>query len=148
MTKRSALYLFLVGLSTFFALGCNTTKTIYRSSTSNKDYQAIKAVTLSHCGCTHIYASNDKNGELTFEILYTDNLARKTVFSQPPNSKTPQMYSLLATTSDNFTTPFDSLDIKIFNAIDSAIIEREGMVYPVRWTKYKGYVADTLLNRN
>lgn len=128
-------------------MGCDTTRNIYKSSTSKKDNLTINAVTLTHCGCTHIYADNYKNGKLTFQIFYNDNLARKTIFDYS-NNKTPQTISLLATTSEHFTTAFDSLDMKIFNAIDSAIIKKQGIVYPVRWTKYTGYVVDTLLNRN
>ena len=108
----------------------------------------INAVTLTHCGCTQLYANNYKNGKLASQVFYNDNLARKTIFDYTNNSKTPSTYSLLATTNENFTTPFDSLDLKIFTAIDSAIIKKQGFVYPLRWTQYRGYVADTLLNRH
>jgi len=107
----------------------------------------INAVTLTHCGCTQLYADNYKNGKLISQVFYNDNLARKTIFDYTKNTKTPTIYSLLATTNENISTPFDSIDLKIFAAIDSAINKNQGFVYPVRWTKYRGYVADTLLNR-
>jgi hypothetical protein len=104
----------------------------------------INAATLTHCGCTNLYAANYKNGQLSVQIFYNNNLARKTIFTYTQGNKLPQTYSLLATTSENFTTPFDSLDLKIFNIIDSVIINKQGITYPIRWTKYKGYVADTI----
>ena len=136
----------LIGLTLFAMLGCDTTKNIYKSSTSKKDYVTIKAVTLSHCGCTEIYAESFKNGKREFQIFYNDNLARKTIFDYNTSSKTPATNSLLATSNDNFTTPFDDLDSKIFSLIDSAIANKQGIIYPVRRTIYKGYIADTLLH--
>ena len=127
--------------------GCDTTKTIYKSSTSKKDYLTIKAVSLTHCGCTELYADHYKNDKLVFQIFYNDKVVRKTIFDNTNNSKNPQTRSLLATTSESFTTPFDSLDLKIFRAIDSTKYRLQGFVYPLRLTQYKGYISDTLLNR-
>jgi hypothetical protein len=135
----------IIGLTLFSILGCDTTRNIYKSSTSKKDYVTINAVTLSHCGCTEIYAENFKNGKRMFQIFYNDNLARKTIFDYKASAKTPAMTSLLATSNDNFTTPFDDLDAKIFSLIDSAIVNKQGIIYPIRRTIYKGYIADTLL---
>lgn len=146
--RSKTIIVFIVWVMNFLIIGCDTTRTIYKQSISKNEYFTINAVTLSHCGCSHIYADNYKNGKLTFQIFYNDNIARKTIFDYTNNSKKPKLNSLLATSLDNFTTPFDSLDLKIFNAIDSAILKKEGIVYPVRWTKYKGYVTDTLLNQN
>jgi len=137
----------VMGLTCFLFFGCDTTRNIYKSSTSKKDYLTINVVTLSHCGCTQIYADTYRSGKLVSQVFYDDNLARKTIFDYTNNSKTPNAYSLLATTNENVTTAFDSLDLKIFAAIDSAISKKQGIVYPLRWTKYKGYVADTLINR-
>ena len=149
MTARQSNFnLLLLCFTTVIMTSCDTTRNIYKNSTSKKDYLEINAVTLTHCGCTHLYADNYKNGKLTFQIFYNDNIARKTLFNYAENSMSPQKYSLLATTSENFTTPFDSLDLRVFNAIDSAIITKRGIIYPVRSTKYRGYVADTLLIRN
>jgi hypothetical protein len=149
MTSKQLYFsLIIIGLTSFLFVGCDTTRNIYKSSTSKKDYLTINAVTLTHCGCTQLYADNYKNGKLVSQVFYNDNLARKTIFDYTNNSKTPNTYSLLATTNENFTTPFDSLDLKIFTAIDSAIIKKQGFVYPLRWTQYRGYVADTLLNRH
>ena len=149
MTSKHLYFsLIFIGLTSFLFVGCDTTRNIYKSSTSKKDYLTINAVTLTHCGCTQLYADNYKNGKLVSQVFYNDNLARKTIFDYTNNSKTPNTYLLLATINENFTTPFDSVDLKIFAAIDSAIIKKQGFVYPLRWTHYRGYVADTLVNRH
>jgi hypothetical protein len=142
MTSKNFYFqLILIGLTLFTISGCDTTKNIYKSSSSKKDYVTINAVTLTHCGCTEIYAESFKNGKREFQIFYNDNLARKTIFTYSLNSKTPSTTSLLATQDDNFTTPFDNLDSKIFSIIDSAIANKQGIIYPIRRTLYKGYIA-------
>ena len=146
--RLSFFHLVIIGLTNFLFSGCDKTKNIYKSSTSKKDYLTINAVTLTHCGCTHLYADRYKNGKLDFQVFYNDNLARKTMFDYSRDSKAPQTYSLLATTNESFTTPFDSVDLEIFRTIDSAIIKKQGFIYPIRRTQYKGYVVDTLLNPN
>jgi hypothetical protein len=145
--KRPFLHLIIIGLTIFVIAGCDTTRNIYKSSSSQKDYFTINAVTLSHCGCTQIYAESFKNGKKEFQIFYNDNIARKTIFTYGSNSKTPETLSFLASTNDNFTTPFDQVDSRIFSIIDSVIVNKQGFVYPIKRTVYKGYVADTLLQR-
>ena len=146
-TKQLYFHFIFIGLTILLIAGCDTTKTIYKSSTSKKDYLTIKAVNLTHCGCTELYADHYKNDKLVFQIFYNDKVVRKTIFDHTNNSKNPQTRSLLATTSESFTTPFDSLDLKIFRAIDSTKYRLQGFVYPLRLTQYKGYISDTLLNR-
>jgi len=145
--KQSYFHLTLISLTLLFLVGCNTTRTIYKSSNSKKDYVTINAVTLSHCGCTEIYAESFKDGKREFQIFYNDNLARKTIFKYSKDSKTPTTTSLLATSNDNFTTPFDNIDSKIFSLIDSAIVNKQGIIYPVRRSLYKGYIIATLLQQ-
>ena len=145
--KKIFLHLIFIGLTIFAISGCDTSKNIYKSSTSKKDYITINSVTLSHCGCTEIYAESFKNGKKEFQIFYNDHLARKTFFTYSANSKTPTLTSLLATQNDNFTTPFDEADLKIFSVIDSSIANKQGIIYPIRRTIYKGYIKDTLINR-
>lgn len=148
MILKSPFLQFVIIVLAFFSIfGCNTTRNIYKSSSSKKDYVTINAVTLSHCGCTEIYAESFKNGKREFQIFYNDNLVRKTFFSYNQNRKTPSLTTLLATPNDNFTTPFDETDLKIFTIIDSAIANKQGIIYPVRRTMYKGYIKDTLINR-
>lgn len=146
--KNSFSQFFIIGLTLFIICGCDTTKNIYKSSSSKKDYITINAVTLSHCGCTEIYAESFKNGKREFEIFYNGNLARKTFYNYTTNSKSPTVTSLLATSNDNFTTQFDETDLKIFSLIDSAISKKQAIIYPIRKTIYKGYIKDTLINRN
>ena len=146
-TKQLYFHFIFIGLTILLIVGCDTTKTIYKSSTSKKDYLTIKTVNLTHCGCTELYADNYKNGKLDFQVFYNDRIFRKTIFDNTKNSKTPQTRSLLATTGENYTTPFDSLDLKIFNAINLSKYRLQGFVYPLRLTQFKGYIADTLLIR-
>jgi len=143
MTDRPLIIIALIATS---LVGCDTTRNLYKSSTSKKDYLTINAVTLSHCGCTEIYAESFKNGKRDFQIFYNDNLARKTIYTYNSDSKVPGTKYLLATPNDNFTTPFDELDTKIFSLIDSAIATKQGFIYPIRRSLYKGYINDTLLN--
>ena len=145
--RRQFLPTIALGLTVFVITSCDTTRNIYKSSSSKNDYFTIKAVTLTHCGCTEIYAESFKNGKRGFQIFYNDNLARKTIFTYSLDSTTPATTSLLATPNDNFTIPFDDLDSKIFSIIDSAIASKQGFSYPVRRTLYKGYIADTLIHR-
>ena len=104
-------------------------------------------MTLSHCGCSEIYAESYKNGKKEFQIFYNDNLARKTIYSYNSDSREVESKSLLATPNDNFSIPFDSLDFRIFTIIDSTILKGKVFVYPIRRTIYKGYVTDTLIQR-
>jgi hypothetical protein len=145
--KKTLLRFIFIVLTIFLFVGCDTTKNIYKNYSSKKDYVTINAVTLSHCGCTEIYAESFNNGKRVFQIFYNDNIARKTIFNYSLNDKIPTTTSLLATPNDNFTTPFDNLDVKIFSIIDSAILKKQGIVYPVRRTVYKGFIADTLIRR-
>ena len=134
-----------IGLGASLLAGCDTTRNIYKSSNSKKDYLTVNAVTLTHCGCTHIYAESFKNGRREFAIFYNDNVARKTIFTYSPGSKTPATTHYLATADNNFTIRFSDLDSEIFSIIDSAIVKNQGIVYPVRRTIYKGFITDTLL---
>ena len=112
---------------------------MFISSTSKKNFLDVKAVTLSHCGCTQIFCYKDGKNLIFYE---GDNLARKTIYKYNNTRKTPQKLVLLATNKDDFTTPFDSLDTKIFSLIDSVIIYKRGRVYPLRRTQYRGYIND------
>ena len=76
---KQNLFLALLSMTIAVFLGCDTTKTIYKSSSSKKDFITINAVTLTHCGCTHLYIGNFKNGKKDFQLFYNDNLARKTI---------------------------------------------------------------------
>ena len=146
-TKLSYFQLIFISLTIILVVGCDSTRTIYKSSASKNEYLTIKAVNLTHCGCTELDADHYKNGKLIFQIFYNDIIVRKTIFDYTNNSKTPQTRSLLATTGKSYTTSFDSLDLEIFKAIDSTKFRLQGFVYPLRLTQYKGYIADTLLSR-
>ena len=146
-TVKKFSYLLVIGWIITSLGGCDTTRNLYKSSSSKKNYFTVKAVTLSHCGCTEIYAESFENGRKEFQIFYNDNLARKTIYHYNSKSKTPEVTYLLATPNDNFTIPFNELDSRIFTIIDSAIEKKQGMVYPIRRLMYKGFIADTLIRQ-
>ena len=145
--KKSFYELVVIGIIIFAFVSCNSTRNIFKSSSSKKNFFIINAVTLSHCGCSEIYAESYKNGKKEFQIFYNDNLARKTIYSYNSDSREVESKSLLATPNDNFSIPFDSLDFRIFTIIDSTILKGKVFVYPIRRTIYKGYVTDTLIQR-
>src|SRR6187455_1877823 len=96
-TVKKFSYLMVIALTIAFLGGCDTTKNLYKSSSSKKNYFTIKAITLSHCGCTEIYAESFENGRKEFQIFYNNNLARKTIYHYNSNSMTPEVTYLLAT---------------------------------------------------
>ncbi len=143
MTNRKHLIIFLV-LALLF-LGCNSTKTIYKSSTTQYGRFTIKAVTLTHCGCTHIYINHYQKGKKDFDIFYNDKVARKTIFTYGNKNKATVEKYLLATKENNFTTPFDSVDVEIFRKLDSLILNKADFVYSLPRPQYMGFVNDPYL---
>lgn len=127
-----------------FIISCDTTRIVFKSHPTENSYYTIKALTLSHCGCTFIYATHYTNRENDFQILYNDKIARKTFFTTKDQQQQPQNY--FATEDSNFTIPFDSLDKEIFRKIDSLIINKSGIVYELRRANYKGYIKDDRVN--
>ena len=139
----------LTGCSVGFLLFYRDSKTttIYRSSTSKINYYVIKATTLSHCGCTDLNIEYYKNGKPNFNLFYNGNIARKTIFEFDAKLKVKDTISLITTSSNDYTTPFDSLDIEIFNRIDSIALQKpKGLVYQIKRPIYKGYINDPFLN--
>lgn len=147
IVKTGILFFIFVSCCTSCGLGMllfcreSKTKTIYKSSSSKKDYYIIKATTLSHCGCTNLAITNYKNGKKTFIIDYTNNRVSKTVYRLNTITNTPDTQRLLATNISFYTTPFDSLDNQIFRTIDSLNKQKiKGFIYPVTITEYKGFI--------
>lgn len=119
------------------------TATVYRSSDSNTDYFIIQATTLSHCGCTHLYVDNYKNGRKEFQLFYSDQIARKAIFLSDGQTNAVDTLWLMATPQDDYTTSFDTLDVAIFSRIDSMAVHKpEGVVYPIKRVDYKGFIKD------
>lgn len=147
-TMRLTRFLYFSLVCTILLIvSCNTSKSIYRSSSSKKDYLEITAFTLSHCGCTDLYVDSYRNGKKEFQLFYTNNLARKSIYTYQAGQKLPDTLRLLATTSNDFSIAFDSIDIEVFRRIDSIAIKKpSGVVYAVKKTNYKGYIKDPLYN--
>jgi hypothetical protein len=117
------------------------TTTIYKSSDSNENYFIVKATTLSHCGCTHLNIDNYKNGKKDFHIFYNGTVAYKTIYKSDSINQNDTLR--LFATSNNYTIPFDSIDIEVYNQIDSIAIHKpKGIVYQINMTKFKGYIND------
>jgi hypothetical protein len=123
------------------------TSTIYKSSDSKKDYYIVNATTLSHCGCTDLHIDNYKNGKKEFNLFYNGNIARKTIYKFDSKINQRDILRLVATSNNDYTTPFDSLDIAIFNRIDSIAIQKpKGIVYQIKRTEYKGFINEPYYN--
>ena len=123
------------------------TVTVFKSSPSKKNYYVIKATTLSHCGCTDLHVDNYKQGKKDFTIFYHDDIVRKSIFSYDSQTNHKDTIRLVATPYNNFTTPFDSLDLEIFKRIDSISIQRpKGIVYEIKRPVYKGFINGPYYN--
>lgn len=134
-----------IGLLLFYR--DSKTEIVYKSPSSKNDYFVIKATTLSHCGCTFLDIYNYKMGKQDFHLFYSENVVRKTVYKFNSERGVADTLRLMATTSDGYIYAFDSLDIEIFKRIDSIAIQKpKGIIYPVKITKYKGYIGDFSYN--
>ncbi|MFT3847028.1 MAG: hypothetical protein QM725_18370 [Lacibacter sp.] len=154
--KRFFLFIFLTVIVGSFS-GCtigfllfyrdSKTATVYKSSASKSDYYIIKATTLSHCGCTFLDIYNYKNGKKDFHLFYSDNVVRKTVYKFDSEIGRSDTLHLMATAGGGYIYAFDSADNEIFKRIDSIAIQKpKGIIYPVKITKYKGYIGDISYN--
>lgn len=122
-------------------VGCDSTRTLYKSADSKKDFWIVNAYTMSHCGCTQLFVENYKNGRHNFRLLYTDNIARKHIYQYNEKGQIADTVTLLAR-SDNFKIPFDSLDNQMYQKLKTIINNKEGLVYEMKWTDYKGYIRE------
>ena len=121
------------------SVGCNTITNVYKSPDHKSTYLTINAVTLSHCGCTHLYADFFKNNKKEFEIFYDGNVASKKVYEHN-NKKITNTINLLAT-NGSYTIAFDSLDIEIFKQLNIiANRKSNGIIYPFKGKEFKGYI--------
>ncbi|MEJ1240504.1 hypothetical protein WBG78_20340 [Chryseolinea sp. T2] len=124
----------------FTLFACDTSRMLYKSSDSRRDYWKVKAVTLNHCGCTDLFVDNYVNGRRDFQIMYTgDGGARKYFYKYSEQSKVIDMVMYDAST-ERYEIPFDSLDTKIFERIKTIIETPNAVPYKMKWVGYKGYV--------
>lgn len=93
---------------------------------------------MSHCGCTQLFVEKYKGGKNEFQIMYTDFNARKYVYGYNDKGLISDTTFLIANT-DMVEIPFDSLDREIFTKIKTIIERKDGLVYEMKWTEYKGY---------
>ena len=94
---------------------------------------------MSHCGCTQLFAEKYRNGKNEFQIKYTDDFAKKSIYNLSDKGAITDTVVLIARAS-NFEIPFDSLDNEIFKRMKTIVYKKEGLVYEMNWTEYKGYV--------
>lgn len=121
--------------------GCDTTRILYKSGDSKKDYWTVNAFTMSHCGCTQLFVENYKNGRHDFQIMYTDNVARKHIYQYNEKGKIADTLVLVAKT-ENFRIPFDSLDNQVYRQLRGIVEDKEALAYEMKWTDYKGYIKE------
>ena len=93
---------------------------------------------MSHCGCTQLFVEKYRNGKNEFQIIYADDFARKNIYNFNKKGAIADTVALIAKT-DNFEIPFDSLDNEIFKRIKAIVDKKEGLVYEMKWTEYKGF---------
>jgi hypothetical protein len=93
---------------------------------------------MSHCGCTELFVEKYRRGKNEFQIMYTDNIVRKNIYGYNDKGLISDTTFLVAS-SDRIDIPFDSLDNEIFKKIKAIIDRKDGLVYEMKWTEYKGY---------
>ena len=123
------------------SIACDSVRTIYQSSETKKNSWTVNAYTMSHCGCTQLFVEKYRNGKPEFQIMYTDNFARKNIYKFNEKGAISDTIVLKAM-AENFDIPFDSLDIEIFRKIETIVNSREGLVYEIKWTEYKGFIKE------
>jgi hypothetical protein len=70
--------------------------------------------------------------------MYADDFARKSIYDFNDKGVIVDTVTLIAKT-DNFDIPFDSLEIEIFKRIQTIVDKKQGLVYEMKWTGYKGF---------
>lgn len=130
--------LLIASFISFITVSCDSTRILFTSSKSKKDYWTVKAYTMSHCGCTHLYVENFEKGRHVSQIQYQNEGAIKRIFKYNDQGQIAETLVLLAR-QDSITVPFDSLDNEIFQHLEKIVGSGEGIVYELKWTDYKGY---------
>jgi hypothetical protein len=139
MKIKSTIAIFTV--TTLVLAACDSTRLLYKSADSKKDYWIVNAFTMSHCGCTQLFVENYKNGRHDFRIMYTDNVARKSIYEYNEKGKITDTLVFVAK-ANNFKIPFDSLDNEVYRQLRTIVENKEALVYEMKWTDYKGYVKE------
>ena len=125
-------------LALFSLTCCESSRTLYTSSDTKANSWKINAYTMSHCGCTQLFAEKYRNGKNEFQVMYTDDFARKNIYRYNDKGMISDTTVFVASTGA-FQIPFDSLDHEIFRRM-KGIIEGNGeLAYKMKWTEYKGY---------
>jgi len=119
-------------------VSCDSTRTLFTSSKSKKDYWTVKAYTMNHCGCTHLYVENVAHGRRVSQVEYQNEGAVKRIFTYNDQGRIAETLVLIAR-QDDITVPFDSLDKEIFRRLKRIVESGDGIVYELKWTEYKGY---------
>jgi hypothetical protein len=121
--------------------GCNTSKIIFRERNSKSDYLEIRKVNYSHCGCAHVYAEKFMGDRKVFFIAYTNNGITKSIFRYNVTGMISDTVLLQGVNTNEFTIPLDTIDMIIFNKIDSfAQKSPAAPVYKLQRPAIKGYV--------
>ena len=134
MSLKSLVVLFVISL----LASCDSTRQIHFSSKSKTDYWKLNAFTMSHCGCTELFAEIYSNGKHTSQIWYTNTFARKNIFRLNDKGEIADTLVLIATLDDP-EIAFDSLDNEILRTIRTKIEQNDGIVYKMNWKEYKGF---------
>jgi hypothetical protein len=117
---------------------CDSIRLIHSSSKSKSDYWKLNAFTMSHCGCTELFAEIYSSGKHTSQIWYTNTFAQKNIFRLNDKGEIADTLVLIATQEEP-EIAFDSLDNEILRTIQMKIEQNDGIVYKMHWEEYKGF---------
>lgn len=140
---RATFFLLIV---LFLTTGCfQYTKSVYRSSSSRKEYLVVKTFVNSQCGCTDIYAEQYVHGKLVYVFSYGCTFflpARKILYDYDANGKqiAEQQFSLVDTGSSIIA--FDARDLLVIQKIGSFTAGYHPQLpeYALCKRNYKGYI--------
>lgn len=133
--------IFLFSIVVLSNVGCNTSKIIFREPNSKSDFLEIRNVNYSHCGCAHVYAEKFMSGRKAFFIAYTNKGITKSIFRYNASGIISDTILLQGVNTNEFTIPLDTIDMIIFNKIDSfAQKSQAAPIYKLERPAIKGYV--------
>jgi hypothetical protein len=148
--NRLFLVTIILGLATTLITSCffykeTSTNIVYKSTTSKRNYLAIKTFTHSHCGCTDIYAQRFDNGNLAYEFYYGCTpffTSQKIVYKYGSDNNIIGIKKFKPVETDKYDIDFDSLDLVVLQKIDSFRVNQNAGLPEYKLCKkdYKGFL--------
>jgi hypothetical protein len=121
--------------------GCDTSKIIFRESSSKSDFLEIKKINYAHCGCAHVYAEKYIGGRKFFSITYRNEGTIKSIYRYNSSGNVSDTVILKGVNTKDFSISLDTIDSIIFNKIDSFTQKtQDAPIYRLERPNIKGYV--------